>query len=391
MTPPGKHNLAQSLYREKGGVLFPFGSQSRAAAEFDRVLVLRVGMPSIATTLESRPVPGKASKGTEPPPVSSKREAATPSRSQRSQRGQTSLRGQASPQRVPPTSQRGQSPPGSFKQRRPSSPRRQSKAGAAAAGASQGQSTGKVDAGDVKRGSSAGTAPMQPAGTKIKRRAGISDGRDAQEGGAFVAPKHFPKTDEQRATIMLATQGSPLFAGLTEQQREEVVGAMCERKCEVGETVITQGERGDAFFVVASGAFSAYLSQVESGVKPVKNYETGGTFGELALMYNSPRAASVKCTASGALWSLDRQTFRGILMAVHMGELDTAVQFLQAVSILSPLTDEQRARIGEALTEHTFEAGEAIVREGDVADALFIIKRGEVLWHGLPPSPSPAS
>ena len=152
---------------------------------------------------------------------------------------------------------------------------------------------------------------------------------------------------------------------------------MCERKCEAGETVITQGEKGDEFFIVAGGAFSAFLSQVNGGTKAVKDYGAGGTFGELALMYNGPRAASIKCMATGSLWSIDRRTFRGILMAVHRTELDTSVQFLQAVSILSPLTEEQRARVGQALTEHTFEAGQTIVREGDIADALYIIKRGQ--------------
>jgi len=91
-----------------------------------------------------------------------------------------------------------------------------------------------------------------------------------------------------------------------------------------------------------------------------------------------PRAATVKCAEAGSLWALDRSTFRSILMTVHKQELDSTAQFLQSVSILSPLTDAQRDAIGSVLIEQEFGKGETIVREGDVADAVYIIKSGEV-------------
>jgi cAMP-dependent protein kinase regulator len=45
----------------------------------------------------------------------------------------------------------------------------------------------------------------------------------------------------------------------------------------------------------------------------MKTYLTGESFGELALMYNSPRAATIRCSKSGILYGLDRQTFINIV------------------------------------------------------------------------------
>mgnify|MGYP001179919512 CR=1 FL=1 len=216
------------------------------------------------------------------------------------------------------------------------------------------------------------------------RRAGVSaeTGEDttasAKRKKSSVEAMTKPKTEEEMSMIAAATKDSALFAGLTDSQRTEVVSAMFEMKFEPGQTVITQGEKGDNFYVVSSGKYAVFLSQVEDGKKAVKEYVSGGAFGELALMYNCPRAATIRCTEAGAVWALDRGTFRGILMAVHKEELDTNAHFLEAVSLLSPLTDAQRDALGNVLVEMEFGRGETIVREGDLADALYLIKSGEV-------------
>ena len=56
------------------------------------------------------------------------------------------------------------------------------------------------------------------------------------------------------------------------------------------------------------------VPQVGGDETMVSTYTAGGSFGELALMYNSPRAASVRCSESGTLWGIDRLTFHSILM-----------------------------------------------------------------------------
>jgi hypothetical protein len=158
-----------------------------------------------------------------------------------------------------------------------------------------------------------------------KRRAGVS-AETGDQGSAGKPAKSTlpPKTDEQKQMIASATEGNALFEGLNEAQMKEIVDHMEEKTYAGGDVVITQGEQGDNFYVVSSGAYAAFLKQV--GDKPVKQYAVGGAFGELALMYNCPRAATVKCMEPGSLWALDRTTFRSILMSVHKEELDSNAQ-----------------------------------------------------------------
>lgn len=89
---------------------------------------------------------------------------------------------------------------------------------------------------------------------------------------------------------------------------------MAEKRVVPGEEIITQGGIGDYFYVVETGALDVFVSRNGAPRVKVTDYTANGSFGELALMYNAPRAASVVAVADCILWALDRVTFRRILM-----------------------------------------------------------------------------
>jgi serine/threonine protein kinase/CRP-like cAMP-binding protein len=137
--------------------------------------------------------------------------------------------------------------------------------------------------------------------------------------------------------------------------------------------------QGDNFYVVDSGEYSVLLKA--KGLTPVHYYSSGDSFGELALMYNTPRAATVQCVTAGTLWALDRVAFRRILMAHNRSNADSTAQFLKSVQLLNSLTDAQRDAVGSVLIEEKYAAGEVIVRQGDPADSLYVIKKGTCIAH----------
>ena len=51
-------------------------------------------------------------------------------------------------------------------------------------------------------------------------------------------------------------------------------------------------------------------------------YKDKGSFGELALMYDSPRAATVIATSDGLLWQMDRLTFRTVILNGALAQQD---------------------------------------------------------------------
>jgi len=188
-----------------------------------------------------------------------------------------------------------------------------------------------------------------------------------------------PKTNDEAAELKKALQASDLFAACKEEQLDFLVKGFTKKGFEPGETVINQGEAGDDFFVVSTGEFVASLEQKGNDI--VATYSGGMCFGELALLYNSPRAATVTCKTSGMCWALERKRFRYVMTNSGSGALGQTATFLKTVPILSELKDEQRAVLSDNIDTLSFKDGEYVCQMGDIADALYIIKTGDVVYH----------
>lgn len=88
-----------------------------------------------------------------------------------------------------------------------------------------------------------------------------------------------------------------MFSALEEKDLSIVIDAMKEVSFQANDVVIKQGDDGDDLYVVESGQLSCHRVMKE-GEAPtlLKNYEPGEAFGELALLYNAPRAATITAT-----------------------------------------------------------------------------------------------
>ena len=121
------------------------------------------------------------------------------------------------------------------------------------------------------------------------------------------------------------------------------------------------------------------------GIK-VATRTPGSSFGELALLYNAPRAATVRALVDSTVWVLDRWTFRRALYRVGDQRLREYEEFLKKVDSFNVLLEHERSRIAEALEEVTYPANHDIVRQGEVGDTFFLLKRGEVVVHAVDPA-----
>lgn len=105
-----------------------------------------------------------------------------------------------------------------------------------------------------------------------------------------------------------------MFGALDENELQVVIDAIEEVKAPTGTMIINQGEQGDCMYVLESG--SLVCTKVFPG-KPepvtLKTYSPGEGFGELALLYNAPRAASIQAVEDSIVWKLDRDTFNHIV------------------------------------------------------------------------------
>lgn len=93
-------------------------------------------------------------------------------------------------------------------------------------------------------------------------------------------------------------------------------------------------------------------------------YENRGSFGELALLYNMPRAATIKCVSEGQLWALDRQTFRRILLKSAFRKRKMYEALINSVPMLKTLQSYERMNLADALVPRVFGSGAQIIKQG---------------------------
>lgn len=190
----------------------------------------------------------------------------------------------------------------------------------------------------------------------------------------------FPKSDEQRQQLAEAVKNILLFRSLEKEQMQEVIDAMFERKVQKDELVIKQGDDGDNFYVIQNGIFHALVaSDPSEEPKHIHTYENSGSFGELALLYNMPRAATIKAATEGSLWAMDRQTFRRILLKSAFKKRKMYESLIESVPMLKTLQPYERMNLADALVPRTFDDGERIIKQGDAADGMYFVEQGEVI------------
>lgn len=189
-----------------------------------------------------------------------------------------------------------------------------------------------------------------------------------------------PKSLEAMKRIGTATRSNLLFRNLDNEQHTDVCNAMFERTVAQGDVIIQQGDEGDNFYIVDTGTFHVFVSTVDDAEpRKVLTIGDGGSFGELALLYNAPRAATVVAASDGVLWAVDRVSFRRIVMHITARKRRLYESFLSTVPILQDLTAHERSKIADALDPVEFTHGEAIINQGDTnSECFYILEEGTV-------------
>ncbi|CAG2178372.1 unnamed protein product, partial [Oppiella nova] len=168
-----------------------------------------------------------------------------------------------------------------------------------------------------------------PSNTQRPRRGGVSAETYNEDDVKNYVKKVVPKDDKARASLEKVMSKIVLFKHLDDNQRSDIFDAMFAVVHNPGEMIIKQGDEGDNFYVIDEGEVEIYVNNV-----CVTTIGEGGSFGELALIYGTPRAATVKARNHVKLWAIDRDTYRRILMGSIIRKRKLYEEFLSKVSIL---------------------------------------------------------
>lgn len=154
--------------------------------------------------------------------------------------------------------------------------------------------------------------PPPPPPSAVRKRGSVSEEAYGQfnERKAYV-PKVVAKSEEQKQRLMNVMESCWMFKSHTPENKRVIVDALEERIIEAGVRCVQQGDEGQVMWVIEEGVLEC-LKVIGGEEKSVKVCKSGDIFGELALLYGCPRAASVVSKERCVLWELDRETFKAI-------------------------------------------------------------------------------
>lgn len=194
--------------------------------------------------------------------------------------------------------------------------------------------------------------PLPAAKKNMKPRASVSAEAFGvwNQKGTFK-PKVIAKAEDAKQAIREKLNLAFMFSALDESEKDIVIDAMEECKIQVNETVIQEGDQGDCLYVIGSGTLScSKIFPGKSDPTFLKAYQPGEAFGELALLYNAPRAATITANEECVLWKLDRDTFNHIVKDASSKRREKYESFLTQVPIFETMEPYERSKLADAFT-----------------------------------------
>jgi putative peptide zinc metalloprotease protein len=176
----------------------------------------------------------------------------------------------------------------------------------------------------------------------------------------------------------------PLFDDVPEDVLSDLAGRVRLRTFRPGQSVVRQGERAQAFYVIRRGVLRVVEEHPESGdeLRTLRTLGRGESFGEVGLAEAATRTATVRAVEACEVFELDKGAFDELL--ADMAQVPHFAPTLQAVTDLGQLPSFSHLEPDELaeLLDHgewiNVAPGDTILEQGAVGDAFYAIGSGQV-------------
>ncbi|XP_006630438.3 cGMP-dependent protein kinase 1 isoform X1 [Lepisosteus oculatus] len=190
---------------------------------------------------------------------------------------------------------------------------------------------------------------------------------------SHVTLPFYHKSPQSKELIKEAILDNDFMKNLELSQIQEIVDCMYPVEYGKDSCIIKEGDVGSLVYVMEDGK----VEVTKEGMK-LCTMGPGKVFGELAILYNCTRTATVKTLANVKLWAIDRQCFQTIMMRTGLIKHAEYMEFLKSVPTFQGLPEEILSKLADVLEETHYEDGEYIIRQGARGDTFFIISKGKV-------------
>ncbi|XP_030292752.1 cGMP-dependent protein kinase 1-like isoform X2 [Sparus aurata] len=215
-------------------------------------------------------------------------------------------------------------------------------------------------------------APDEPQRTK---RQAISAEPTALDPSQLtdVTLTSYCKSKESNELIQRALMDNDFMKHLEHGQILTIMDCMHPTSLTKGCCVIQEGDDGSTVYVLEEG-----MVEVTKQGKKLCTIGQGKVFGELAILYNCTRTATVTALTDIKLWAIDRQGFQTIMMRTGLIKLSQYTDFLRSVPSFQSLTEDILSKLADVLEETHYSDSDYIIRQGATGDTFFIISEGQV-------------
>lgn len=222
--------------------------------------------------------------------------------------------------------------------------------------------------------------PQKRMTTRQKRKSVSAEVYGIYNPKGDFKPKIVPKEEEEKRKIKDLIQNIFMFKHLEEKEMDIIISAMETKIFENEDVVIKQGDDGNELYVVSSGLLKCTKKFGDSQEDTfLKNYESGEVFGELALLYNAPRAANIIALEKSVLYSLDRECFNHIVKESAIKNRNKYEDFLSKVEVLQSLDNYERSKLCDCLEILNFDVNEKVISEGQKGNTFYMIIEGKAV------------
>lgn len=182
-----------------------------------------------------------------------------------------------------------------------------------------------------------------------------------------------PKSTRSKELLRQAILDNDFLKNLEMAQVKEIVECMYSVEYAAGSLIIKEGDIGSMLYIMEDGRV-----EVSKEGKVISHMSPGKVFGELAVLYNCKRTATIKAATGCKLYAIDRKCFQTIMMRTGLIRQAEYTNFLKSVPTFQSLQEETLIKIADVLEETFYTNGDYIIRQGARGDTFFIISKGRV-------------
>ena len=206
-----------------------------------------------------------------------------------------------------------------------------------------------------------------------------------------VQIKTYKKNSELIEFIRINLMKSPIFSELPLGVLRQCIDAMEEKNIPAAADVVKQGQINDTFYFIVEGELECkmqFIKVTKEGnrkkvekfdPKLVKIYGPGDYFGELSLLYHSPRRGTIKTVTDTKAYILTRTAYKKILKSSMNEKIIRKINMFKKVPIFETLADEELEKLEQISKEAIYYNGETILKENEYSNVMFIIDKGKCI------------